>query len=79
MRDNGVLAVGILLSAHFRISGRKCRVREHLGIATRVAGKGAVASINSLVVPTEEIIRHAKPGGFEAVGAVETTCTFQPR
>lgn len=52
MRDNGVLGVGVLLSAHFRIGGRKRRVREHLGVATRVAGGAwSQASTASLYRP----------------------------
>ena len=61
MRDNGVLAVGVLLSSHFRVGGRKHRMRAHLGVATRIAGQGSVARIDALAVPADKVIRHAEP------------------
>jgi hypothetical protein len=37
--DNGALAVGILLSAHFRVGGCKYRTREHRRVASRAAAR----------------------------------------
>lgn len=48
MRDDGALAVSILLSAHFRVGGRKHRMRDHLGVASQVTGEGTIASIDGL-------------------------------
>jgi len=76
MSDNGPLAVRILLSAHFRVGGRKHRMRDHLRIETRVAGKRAVAGVDGLAVPVQEIVRHTEPCGGKAIGAVKTEGPF---
>jgi hypothetical protein len=60
MRDDSALAIRVLLSAEFRVGGRKHWVRAHLGVVTRVAGQGSVASIDAFAIPAEEVLRHAK-------------------
>ena len=79
MRDNGALAIRILLSAELRVGGRKHWMREHLGVATRVAGQGSVARIDALAVPADKVIRHAELRRRPPVGAIKAQRPFQPR
>ena len=54
-------------------------MREHLGVASWVAGKGTVAGIEGLGIPAKQVIRHAEPCGREAVGLVKAKRALQPR
>jgi hypothetical protein len=79
MRCDGTLTVRILLLAHFSIRGRKHRVRDHLGIAPWVAGKGSVANIDGLGISAKQVIHRAEPCGCEAIGSVKAQRPLQPR
>ena len=57
MRDDNALAFGVLVSTHFRICGRKKRMRLCLDAASGVAGEGAITGLDRFAVAAKEIIR----------------------
>src|SRR5262249_21574386 len=53
-------------------------MRQHLGVASWVAGEGAITGGHRVVVAAEKIICHAEPGRREVAGAVKTKRPFEP-
>jgi hypothetical protein len=56
MHDDNALALGILVSSHLGIGGRKKRMRYHLDAESGAARDGAVTGLNRFAVTAEEII-----------------------
>jgi len=57
--DDDALALGILVSSHLRISGRKKRMDERLNKLSRASGESALTGLDGLAVAAEEIVRQA--------------------
>ena len=54
--DDDALALGILVSSHLGIGGRKKRMRYYLDAESGAARDGAVTGLNRFAVTAEEII-----------------------